>query len=210
MAAVTNTSEQKVILEGVSSETYERLLSENGENSGTRFNYDRGLLEIMTTSFGHEDFSNTIALLVDLIAGELDIDCVAAGRTTFRREDLEKGFEPDACFYIREPERIRGKKQIDLRKDPPPDLVIEVDIASPSPNKLPIYSSIGIVEVWRYTKDSLTILKETSSGYAEIPVSTLLPGVSSSVLNRFVEQRTTLKHNVWMREVRDWARALTQ
>src|SRR5437867_2025551 len=107
MAAVTNTSEQRVILEGVSWETYERLLSENGEKAGTRFTYDSGALEIMTTSFAHEDLSKAIALLVDLIAGELDIDCLGAGRTTFRREDLAKGFEPDACFYFREPERIR-------------------------------------------------------------------------------------------------------
>lgn len=125
-----------------------------------------------------------------------------------RREDLAKGFEPDACFYIREPERIRSKEEIDLQKDPPPDLVIEVDITSPSLNKLPIYLSIGIVEVWRYTNGSLIILERTSSGYVEAPVSSLLPGVSSSALNRFVEQRKILKHNVWMRAVRDWARTL--
>lgn len=82
MAAVTNTSEQKVILEGVSWETYERLLSENQEKPGTRFTYDQGTLEIMTVSFAHEDLSKMRALLVDLIAGEIEIDCVGAGRTT--------------------------------------------------------------------------------------------------------------------------------
>src|SRR5439155_18540390 len=105
MAAVTNTAEQKVILEGVSWDTYERLLSENPDNTGTRFTYDQGTLEIMVVSFGHEDLSRTIAILVELIAGEMDIDCQAAGSTTFRRKKLAKGFEPDESFYIREPER---------------------------------------------------------------------------------------------------------
>src|SRR5580692_10050726 len=163
MAAVTDTSEQKVILEGVSWETYERLLAEHPEKPGTRFTYDRGALEIMVVSFKHEDLSRTIAKLVDLIAAEMEIDCVDAGSTTFRRKDLAKGFEPDGCFYFRNLERIRGKKEINLRKDPPPDLVIEVDITSPSLNKLPIFWNIGVSEVWRYSKGSLSIMQRGES-----------------------------------------------
>src|SRR4051812_49130072 len=151
MAAVTNTAEQKVILEGVSWETYERLLAENHEKPGTRFTCDRGTLEIMVVSFNHEELSATIAKIVDLIAAEMEIDCVDARSTTFRREDLGKGFDPDGSFYIRQPERIRGKKEIDLRKDPAPDLIIEVDITSPSLNKQPVFWNIGVLEVWRYS-----------------------------------------------------------
>ncbi len=64
MAAVTNTAEQKVILEGVSWDTYERLLSENPDNTGTRFTYDQGTLEIMVVSFGHEDLSRDVFALI--------------------------------------------------------------------------------------------------------------------------------------------------
>lgn len=209
MAAVTCTSEQKVILEGISWETYERLLSENPEKPGTRFTYDQGALEIMVVSFGHESLSRTIAQLVELIAGEMDLDYEAAGSTTFKRKDLAKGFEPDGCFYIREPERIRGQKQIHLRKDPPPDLVIEVDITSYSLNKLPIYFKIGISEVWRYAEGTLRLLKRTQSGYIEAATSVLLPGVSTSVLNEFIDRAKTAKRNIWMREVREWARSLS-
>src|SRR5712671_749928 len=98
MAAVTNTSEQKVILEGVSWETYARLLAEHPDKPGTRFTYDQGALEIMVVSFKHEDLGRTIAMLISLIAAEMDIDCVDAGSTTFLRKDLAKGFEPDGCF----------------------------------------------------------------------------------------------------------------
>ena len=206
MAAVTNTAEQKVILDGVSWETYKRLLSENLEKTGTRFTYDQGALEIMVVSFRHEDLSRTIAMLVELIAAEMEIDCVAAGSTTFQRKDLAKGFEPDECFYIREPEMVRGKKELDLSIDPPPDLVIEVDITSPSLNKLRIYSAVGVAEVWRYNNDALSILKLRIGRYIEASVSSLLPGVTSSVLNQFVERSRSLKRNLWMREVREWAR----
>jgi Uma2 family endonuclease len=210
MAAVMSTSEQKVILEGISWETYERLLSENPEKPGTRFTYDQGKLEIMVVSFGHEDLSRTIAQLVELIAGEMELDYVAAGSTTFRRKDLHKGFEPDGCFYIREPERIRGKKQINLRKDPPPDLVIEVDITSYSLNKLPIFFKIGISEVWRYAEDGLHILKRAQAGYVESKTSLLLPGVSNFALSEFIERSKTTKRHIWMREVREWARSLSK
>ena len=206
MAAVTNTAEQKVILEGVSWETYERLLSANPENTGTRFTYDRGTLEIMVVSFRHENLSRRIATLVDLIAGETEIDFEAAGSTTFRREKLAKGFEPDESFYIREPDRVRGKKELDLSVDPPPDLVVEVDITSPSLDKLPIYSAIGVAEVWRYSNNTLSILKLRSGRYIETSRSSFLPGVTSSALNQFIERSRTLKRNVWMREVREWAR----
>jgi Uma2 family endonuclease len=205
MAAVTNSAEGKVILEGVSWETYERLLSENQEK-GTRFAYDQGALEIIVVSFGHDNLSRKIALLVELIAAEMEIDIEVAGSTTFKREDLFKGFEPDESFYIREPERVRGKREIDLRKDPPPDLVIEVDITNPSLNKMTIFSAIGIAELWRYSKGHLSLLKLTEAGYIEISTSSLLPGVSSSVLNRFIERGRRLKRNVWIREIREWAR----
>ena len=50
MAAVLHLPEQKVILKGVSWETYERLLAEHEEESGTRFTYDGGILEILVPS----------------------------------------------------------------------------------------------------------------------------------------------------------------
>lgn len=205
MAAVTNSAEQKVILEGVSWETY-RLLSENPENKGTRFTYDQGSLEIMVLSFEHDSLRRNIGSLFELIADEMEIDFVISGSTTFRREDLAKAFEPDDSFYIRNPERVRGKKQIDLHKDPPPDLVIEVDITSPSLNKFPLFSAIGISEVWRYSKGSLSILMLTGTEYTEISASSLLPGVSTSVLNQFIERSQTLNRQVWTRQVREWVR----
>lgn len=117
---------------------------------------------------------------------------------------MSRGFEPDACFYIANAERVRGKKEIDLNIDPPPDLLIEIDITNPSLNKLPIYSAIGVPEVWRYTRERLFALKIDVDSYTEVAESSVLPKVTNSVLTTFIESSQQLKRNIWARQVREW------
>lgn len=129
---------QTVILHGVSWKTYESLLADHTDRSVPRFAYDQGELEIVSPSPKHEKLNRGLALLVEVVAEEFGIDVYDLGSTTFKREDLERGFEPDSCFYVQNEERVRGKDRIDLETDPPPDLVIEIDITSPSLDKHPI------------------------------------------------------------------------
>ena len=89
--------------------TYERLLEDHENNSAPRFTYDRGELEIMSPSPEHEAVNRSIALLVGFVAAEMGIDVYDLGSTTFRREDLERGFEPD-CLLLH-PERRAGSWQ---------------------------------------------------------------------------------------------------
>ena len=206
MAKTLELLEQKVILHGISWETYERLLADNEARRVPRLAYDRGVLEAMSPSVEHEALARNIAVVVTVVAEELEIDVVDAGSTTFKREDLERGFEPDGCFYIQHAGRIRGKRRIDLTTDPPPDLVIEVDITSPSLNKLPIYASIGVPEVWRHDGERLTILSHRGDRYVEVAVSGVLPPLDASVLTAFVAASRTQGRTVWMRAVREWAR----
>lgn len=208
MATVLNTPEQKVLLRGVSWETYSRLVDECQESCGARLSYDRGMLEITAPSFKHETLKETISMLFQLVASEIDINFQAAGSTTFRREDLEKGFEPDACFYIQHASHVRGKEQIDLSVDPPPDLVIEIDITRSSLDKLRIYAAAGVPEVWRYSNDALTILRLDQQGYVEEPRSLSLPRVSSADLTEFISSGQELTPAAWMRRVRSWAQKI--
>ncbi|MGB3632601.1 MAG: Uma2 family endonuclease [Rubrobacteraceae bacterium] len=197
------------MLENVGWETYESLLSGRGENSVPRFTYDQGMLEIMSPSPEHEAYNRSIALLVEFVAEELGIDVYDLGSTTFRREDLERGFEPDSCFYIQNEGQVRGKNRIDLDVDPPPDLVIEVDITSPSVNKLPIYAQIGVPEVWRYDGEKLEILQLGDDGYVKVPESAALPGLKSIVLSGLVERSKSSRRTIWLQEVRETARELS-
>ena len=208
METVKSLAEQKVLLSNVSWETYERLLEDHRDSSAPRFTFDRGALEIMSPSQEHEKFNRRIAQLVLAFAEEMGIESEDLGSTTFRREDLERGFEPDSCFYIQNEARIRGKDRIDLAVDPPPDLVIEVDITSPSINKLPIYAQLGVPEVWRYDGEKLEILKLRDDRYLQVSESAVLPSLTGSVLTELVEQSKFSRRTFWLREVRQKVREL--
>lgn len=198
--------DQCILLSGVSWETYESLLADMQDSHAAHFAYDQGVLEIMAPSYEHESVKGHVALLVNILAEEFAIDVAGAGSTTFRRKDMAKGFEPDECFYIRHAEVIRGKKHIDLKEDPPPDLIVEIDITSPSLNKFPIFAAVGIPEVWRYDGAQVTILTLTGDAYVERPESVALPKVTSAVLTEFLTASKQLKRTAWLRQVRAWAR----
>jgi Uma2 family endonuclease len=201
----TSPAEDRFILRDVSWETYEQLLSNYQDSGSPRFAYDRGVLEIMSPSSEHEELSDIIAQLVYILAEEWNIEYRSFGSTTFKREKLESGFEPDACFYIQSVERISGVKKLDLSVHPPPDLAVEVDITSPSLNKLPIYARIGVPEIWRYDGQGLTILLLQAGGYVESEKSSAIPRLTAVWLSRLVAQGETMKRSAWVRAVREWA-----
>ena len=206
MATVISPTEQRVVLHNISWETYERLLAEHEETSGTRFTYDEGTLEIMVLSAEHERANRTLALLVEVLAEEMRIDVDNVGSNTFKRESLRKGFEPDTAFYIASAPQVEGKQRIDLTIDPPPDLVIEIDITHCSLDKLPIFAAVGVPEVWRYTGARVQLLQLVQGSYITTHESTALPNVTSDVLTRFMRESEREKRTAWLRQVRAWAR----
>jgi Uma2 family endonuclease len=199
-------AEQKVTLYNVSWETYEKLLADLADQSSTRLTYDQGTLEIMTPSNEHEIYNRTIALLVEILAEEMSIDIASLGSSTFKRDDLERGFEPDSCFYIENEPRIAGKVQIDLAVDPPPDLVVEVDITSRSLPKFPIYAQLGVPEIWRYDGQRLFMYKLAGDQYTESDHSATFPWLTSSVLADFLQNSKTLKRTALLRSFREMVR----
>ncbi len=195
-----------VILNNVSWETYERLLEEQGEQGGTRFTYDEGTLQIMIISYEHDRQNRLLAALVEAILLEMDIDFENAGSNTFKRRDIKRGFEPDSCFYIRHPEAIRGKTRISLATDPPPDLIIEVDVTHDSLDRLPIFAAVGVSEVWCYANKSVKIFCLHQGEYAESLESGLLPSVTSALLTEFVAESQVMRRTDWQRKVNAWAK----
>jgi len=199
-------AEQRIVLRNVSWLTYERLLADLGDSSSPRLTYDRGTLELMGPSEDHEEANRALASLLDVIIEEMDIDARALGSTTFQREDLDRGFEPDSCFYIQNVARVKGRK-IDLTRDPPPDLVIEVDISTSSLDKLAIYAHLGVPEVWRFDGETLTIHALSAGGYTKSRPSLAFPFLSAAQLTEFLKEAATQKRSRWLRSVREWLRA---
>lgn len=198
---------QCVILQGVSWQTYECLLADFEDSHAAHFTYDQGVLEILVPSIKHEEPNRTLALLIEMLALEFDIDVRNLGSTTFKRGDLSRGFEPDTCFYIQRVAQVRDKDDIDLTVDPPPDLVIEVDITHPSLNKLPLYAAVGVTEVWRYDGASVTIHTLVQDAYISSKTSHVLPGVTSAILTQFIAESRELRRPDWLRRVREWAQS---
>jgi Uma2 family endonuclease len=107
-------------------------------------------------------------------------------------------------------ERIRGKKELDLTVDPPPDLVIEVEITSPAVPKLPVYAHLGVPEIWLHDGRAPRILRLVGGEYEDSNRSGALPCSTESVLSEFLEQSKTLSTLNWRHVVRTWAGGQTR
>ena len=207
MLATVAPPEERVLLHDISWETYERLIAEAGEACGTRFAYDSGELEIMTVYKGHETPNRKLAAIAEITAEETGCDFEPAGSTTFKRKDLAKGFEPDSCFYFRHAETVRGKEKIDLATDPPPELIIEVDITRSSLDRFAIFAAMRVAEIWRYDGELVRFHTLVEGAYREIPKSLVLPPMTSAQATTFLERVRHDKAAVWLRSVREWVRA---
>jgi Uma2 family endonuclease/Flp pilus assembly protein TadD len=196
------------IFHNVSWEEFENILAEMGDNRSSRVAYDQGTLEITMPSQKHEYYKEIIRDLIKYLAEELDLDCESLGSTTWKRKDLLKGAEPDNCFYIQNEPAIRNvKPNIDLSKDPPPDLILEVDNTSPSRNRLPIYAGLGVPEIWIYNMQVLRIFQlqagkyketDTSLAFGEFPIQEIPSFIKKNIKASPRELRATFR--AWVRQ----------
>ena len=196
----------QALLTDVTWAEFETILDELGEERATRLSYSDGMLEIMAPSPEHEDDKVILADLVKIILEEQGIEFRNLGSTTFKNEAMDQAVEPDECFYIEHEPAIRGKKRIDLALDPPPDLVIEIDLTART--RFHNYDRLGVPELWRYDGHTLEInilrhgqyvLSPQSLHFPSIPVTDALPHhlVQSRSVGRTAVMRT---FRAWIRE----------
>lgn len=200
--------EQSVYLSGISWQTYEALLAEIGDRQ-IRLTYNRGNLKIMVPSPEHEVYKKVMGRFVETLAEELDVKIEPLGSTTFKRPELS-GAEPDECFYIQNISAIKGKKRIDMSQDPPPDLVVEIDITSRSENSLQVYADLGVPEVWVYNGVRLKINRFENGEYVECDRSLAFPSVAILEIVRFLEQAETMDYLELIKAFRTWVKSQIQ
>lgn len=206
MSAIPSPPESRVVLHDVRWDTYEALLADRGDH-GPRLAYDRGTLEIMSPSRKHEKLKKLLGRLVEAFSEELNIKISSGGSTTLRSQFKERGLEPDESYYVQNEAMVRDKEEIDLTVDPPPDLAIEVDIRSSSLDKLGIYASLKVPEVWSHDGKRLAVHQFQKAGnYAVLEHSSVLPMLPLADLNRFLEQRNALDETSLLRAFRAWVR----
>lgn len=205
MPVTASPQASRVVLHNVRWETYSALMEDRGDG-GPRMCYDRGTLEIMSPLRKHEWLKRLLGRFVEILTLESRIPISSAGSTTLKSQLKERGTEPDESYYIQNEAAIRLKDDIDIAIDPPPDLAIEIDIASSSIDKLGVYAAFGIPEVWTWDEGVKIFVLESAGGYAEAAQSLALPRLTPQILSRFLARRSVLGESGLVEEFRDWVR----
>ena len=178
---------QSVVLHNISWNSYKQITDSLQDETPAHFTFDRGKLEIIVLSLKHENLKKILAMLFEKLSEALDIEIFAGGSTTFQRKDLERGFEPDECYYVQNADLMRGKDAVNLDFDPPLDLTIEIDVKHSSLNRMSIFAAIGIPEIWRYDAECLEIYLLKDDVYEKIKTSSVLPKVTADRLSELIE-----------------------
>ncbi|MGB5972479.1 MAG: Uma2 family endonuclease [Nodosilinea sp.] len=128
------------------------------------------------------------------------------GLTTWRRKAKQAGIEPDNCFYFQNEALVRGKLEFDLDRDPPPDLVLEVDLTSKSLDRFPIYARLGVPEIWCYDSGVLTIYLLEGDSYGVSEQSQVFPTLDIRALPQLLESQRSAGRLALRRSVRAWVK----
>jgi Uma2 family endonuclease len=150
------------------------------------------------------------ALLGDLITVwrlefKIRISCCRA--MTIRRSVLERGFEPDNCYYLQHEPQMWSKNKIDFKSDPPPDLAIEVEVTRRLLNKKAIYAAFGVPELWCWSGNSLKVLELSKEGeYVPRESSICLPAFPIAKAQEIVRQLGVKDDTALICSFQEWVR----
>jgi Uma2 family endonuclease len=170
---------------------YDRLLEIIGDRSNLRVSFDSGRLEIVSPSRKHDNYSRMLDFCVAAFCEVRGLDFQMYGSATWRSSAIGKGVEPDACYYVRNVNRVLGQKDIELGTHPPPDIAVEIDVTNSSLAKLSIYAALGVPEVWRYDGQAFTFYVLTDVTYSETSSSRQLSGLTGPILLEALEDCET-------------------
>jgi Uma2 family endonuclease len=194
---------QQLLLEDVSWQQFENILTELGEHRAARVSYSHGSLELMVPLPEHEKAKEIIGDIIKILLDRLNIDYDSLGSTTLKSERMTQGVEPDACFYIQNQVLVLGKNRLDMNVDPPPDLAVEIDLTSRTP--LENYRLLGVPELWRYGKQGLQISILQDGQYIKSDSSPTFPNLPIvDLINRYVQQSQTVGSSQAIRAFKQW------
>jgi Uma2 family endonuclease len=200
---------QRIYLHDIDWREFEQILVELGEKRATRIAYFDGDLEIRMPLPEHERAKVLIGDLLKILLEELDLSWESLGSSTFKKQSMKAGIEPDDCFYIKNCKAMIGKKRLDLEIDPPPDLAIEVDLTSPT--QISAYEALGVSEIWQYKNGKLAIFILVEGHYIESSISLTFPDLPvleaiSHLLERSAEILMSEARKEFRKEVQKWLR----
>ncbi|MCY2991923.1 MAG: Uma2 family endonuclease [Planctomycetota bacterium] len=195
--------EERFLLADIRWDFYIAFCEEIGERP-LRLTYSDGMLEIMITKAPHEFYKKMLAKLIEMILLEGNIPARSGGSMTFQRKDLEKGFEPDECWWIEREAEVRGKKEFDFRHDPPPDLAIEIEMSRSLVSRVGIFAAMGVQELWRYNGQRLRFCVLQDDGtYQDQDTSLAFPWLRPADIESYLQIDDGTDETTRLRRFRD-------
>lgn len=198
--------EQRFVLTHIDYPTYVKI-SDLLPERRIRITYDGRDMELMTVSSEHEHDKKLLGRLVEALTEEVNIDIASYGSMTCRRDDMERGLESDDCYYIQNERVVRGRRVLDLSRDPPPDLALETEISRSALDRMEIYARLRVPEVWRWDGTTVRVFLLGSDGkYHESDRSAAFLFLPVAELGRFLALASTMSETALIRQFRAWVR----
>jgi Uma2 family endonuclease len=196
---------QRVVLQGLTWHDYIQIGNILSNRPALRLTFNQGTLEIMVTSTEHEFYKTRLGRLIEILAEVFNRRIDPRGNMTFQREDLEKGVEGDNCWWIEHEEQIRAKLTWDPAVDPPPDLLLEIEVSRMA--RMAIYAALRVPQVWCFDGKSLRVyLLQLDGTYLQAKESPTFPGIPVAEIVDFL--RPEKDYHTVQSEFRAWAKRL--
>ena len=155
----------------------------------------------------HDWIKRLIGRFIETMAYDLRIEIQSIGSTTITSDLIERGFEPDEAYYVANEPKVRGKKRFEPDVDPPPDLILEVDVTSSSRSREKLYAALKVPELWRHDGNDLVFFRRTRNGqYKAIARSLAFPFLTPADITRFLDQAESVSETKLTRRFAQWAR----
>jgi Uma2 family endonuclease len=193
--------ETRMVLQNVAWDTYVAL-AEQRRGSVPRMTYDNGVLEMMSPHREHENIGRLVGRMIETYSELRDIEIISVASVTVKRSDLSKAYEADESYYVTHAPELLGKRELDFEVDPPPDLVVEVEITSSAIKKMPLFAAMKVPEVWRHDGESLTMYRWENEAYVPIDSSLELPGLTARRINQTLANRDSIGETKLIRSFR--------
>jgi Uma2 family endonuclease len=177
--------EERLVLRDITWDGYLQILAALPESRGARLTYDDGVLEITVPLEEHEFSADNIAYFLLTLVELMGLRLKSMGSTTMKYPGLKKGAEPDKAFYIQNHALVQGRT-VNFAQDPPPDLVVEVDITHTDIQKNQFYARLAVPEFWRFNGKILRIYQLQNHVYIEVDRSPTFPQMPKEWLYDFL------------------------
>jgi Uma2 family endonuclease len=205
-------AEERGVMRDVSWNLYDRLTDSIRERSSIRVAFDGQDVEIMVLGPTHENLAELMSLFVNEVCDGLEIDWHGLGSTTWKRPEVDRGIEPDLCYYF-EPAKLEvceagiARNSNNVADYPIPDLVVEIDISPPKIDRPGIHSQLRPPEVWRFSNGAVSIEQHAADGSYVAAESSRFLHVRADEVTRWLNDGKCTKRREWKRRIRDCVRA---